>query len=92
MNTYLKLTNVRLLQSQTTSQKKQSQLTELNKFLEHKRADIHQNITWFLDNKKTNHILWGGKDEHGFEIRSGLYFVRFEDSNKSIIKKVTYLK
>jgi hypothetical protein len=36
--------------------------------------------------------LWGGKDERGFEIRSGLYFVRFEGSNKSIIKKVTYLK
>ena len=43
-------------------------------------------------NKKKNHILWGGKDERGFEIRSGLYFVRFEGSNKSIIKKVTYLK
>lgn len=56
MNTYLKLTNVRLLPSQTTSQKKQSQLTELNKFLEHKRADIHQNITWFLDNKNHNEI------------------------------------
>ena len=47
---------------------------------------------WFLDNKNINHILWGGKDERGFEIRSGLYFVRFEGSNKSIIKKVTYLK
>ena len=47
---------------------------------------------WFLDNKKINHILWGGKDERGFEIRSGLYFVRLEGSNKSIIKKVTYLK
>lgn len=43
-------------------------------------------------NKKKNRILWGGKDERGFEIRSGLYFVRFEGSNKSIIKKVTYLK
>ena len=49
---------------------------------------------WFLDNKidKVNHILWGGKDERGFEIKSGLYFVRFESGNKSIIKKVTYLK
>ena len=43
-------------------------------------------------NKNINHILWGGKDEHGFEIKSGLYFVRFGGSNKSIIKKVTYLK
>ena len=43
-------------------------------------------------NKKKNRILWGGKDERGFEIRSGLYFVRFEGGNKSIIKKVTYLK
>ena len=47
---------------------------------------------WLLDNKNINHILWGRKDERGFEIRSGLYFVRFESSNKSIIKKVTYLK
>ena len=56
MNIYLKLTTVRLLPNQTTSQKKQSQLTELSKFLEHKRADIHQNITWFLDNKNHNEI------------------------------------
>ena len=49
---------------------------------------------WSLDskNKRKNHILWGGKDERGFEIRSGLYFVRFQGDNKSIIKKVTYLK
>ena len=49
---------------------------------------------WSIDNKKkkTNNILWRGKDQHGFEIRSGLYFVRFESGNKSIIKKVTYLK
>jgi len=43
-------------------------------------------------NKKRKYILWDGKDERGFEIRSGLYFVRFEGGNKSIIKKVTYLK
>ena len=47
---------------------------------------------WFLDNKNKNQVLWGGKDDRGFEIRSGLYFVRFEGNNKSIIKKVTYLK
>ena len=43
-------------------------------------------------NKKRKHILWDGKDERGFEIQSGLYFVRFEGGNRSIIKKVTYLK
>ena len=37
-------------------------------------------------------IVWRGKDERGFEIRSGLYFVRFQSGNYSIIKKVTYLK
>ena len=49
---------------------------------------------WSIDNKsqKNSHILWDGKDQHGFEIRSGLYFVRFEGNNKSIIKKVSYLK
>jgi hypothetical protein len=49
---------------------------------------------WIVDdkNKKNNHILWGGKDERGFEIKSGLYFVRFEGGNNSLIKKVTYLK
>ena len=49
---------------------------------------------WLINkkNKKNNHILWEGKDERGFEIRSGLYFVLFEGGNKSIIKKVTYLK
>ena len=49
---------------------------------------------WIVDNKnkKNSHILWDGKDEHGFEIKSGLYFVRFEGGNNSFIKKVTYLK
>ena len=49
---------------------------------------------WVVDNKnkKSNYVLWGGKDERGFEIGSGLYFVRFEGNNNSIIKKVTYLK
>ena len=37
-------------------------------------------------------VLWDGKNEHGFEIKSGLYFVRFEGGNNSFIKKVTYLK
>jgi hypothetical protein len=39
-----------------------------------------------------NHIYWDGKDGRGFEIRAGLYFVRFESKNNSIIKKVTHLK
>ena len=49
---------------------------------------------WFVSNKtdKKINIYWGGKDDRGFEIRSGLYFVRFESNNGSIIKKVTYLK
>ena len=49
---------------------------------------------WFVSNKteKNTNIYWGGKDERGFEIRSGLYFVRIESNNGSIIKKVTYLK
>ena len=49
---------------------------------------------WFVSNKtdKKINIYWGGKDDRGFEIRSGLYFERFESNNGSIIKKVTYLK
>ncbi len=49
---------------------------------------------WFVSNKmeKNTNIYWSGKDERGFEIRSGLYFVRIESNNGSIIKKVTYLK
>ena len=39
-----------------------------------------------------NHIYWDGKDGRGFEIRAGLYFVRFKSKNNSIIKKVTHLK
>ena len=50
------------------------------------------NSLTFDKNKKNNHILWDGKDERGFEIKSGLYFVRFEGGNNSFIKKVTYLK
>ena len=48
----------------------------------------------FVSNKtdKKTKIYWDGKDDRGFEIRSGLYFVRFESNNGSIIKKVTYLK
>ena len=49
---------------------------------------------WFVNNSSggNSHISWNGKDERGFEIRSGLYFVRFEGNKKSITKKVTYLK
>ena len=49
---------------------------------------------WSIDNKnkKNNHILWGGKDERGFEIRSGLYFVRFKGPKKTTTRKITYLK
>ena len=49
---------------------------------------------WFISNKtdKKINIYWSGKDDRGFEIRSGLYFVRIESNNGSIIKKVTYLK
>ena len=39
-----------------------------------------------------NNILWNGKNDNGFEIRSGLYFIRLNGSKKSIIRKVTYLK
>ena len=45
-----------------------------------------------VEENNNNHVLWRGKDERGFEIKSGLYFVRFEGRNKAIIKKVTYLK
>ena len=49
---------------------------------------------WFINssNGGNSRISWSGKDERGFEIRSGLYFVRFEGNKKSITKKVTYLK
>ena len=49
---------------------------------------------WFVNNSSGghSHISWNGKDGRGFEIRSGLYFVRFEGKKKSITKKVTYLK
>ena len=39
-----------------------------------------------------NNILWNGKNDNGFEIRSGLYFIRLNGPKKSITKKVTYLK
>ena len=49
---------------------------------------------WLTNNRQNinKQIVWDGKDENGFEIRSGLYFVRFQGENYSIIKKVTYLK
>jgi len=51
-------------------------------------------INWGVSNKNNNKsvLSWRAKDEHGFEIRSGLYFVRIESDKKPIIKKVTYLK
>ena len=51
-------------------------------------------ISWDVSgNTDTKHYFyWDGKDVRGFEIRSGLYFVRFEGKINSIIKKVTYLK
>jgi len=51
-------------------------------------------INWDISSKNSENsfIYWGAKDERGFEIRSGLYFVRLESDNSSIIKKVTYLK
>tara|TARA_B100001142_G_C14242785_1_gene620090 strand:- start:34 stop:1206 length:1173 start_codon:yes stop_codon:yes gene_type:complete len=39
-----------------------------------------------------NNILWNGKNDNGFEIRSGLYFVRLISSKNSITRKVTYIK
>ena len=49
---------------------------------------------WSLLNQKNKNqsVLWDGKDESGFEIKSGLYFVRFKGSKKSTTRKVTYLK
>ena len=51
-------------------------------------------IQWRLlnQNKKRHSILWGGKDESGFEIKSGLYFVRFKGPKKTTTRQVTYLK
>jgi hypothetical protein len=51
-------------------------------------------IQWRLlnQNKKRHSILWGGKDESGVEIKSGLYFVRFKGPKKTTTRKVTYLK
>ena len=51
-------------------------------------------ITWDVSNKnnENNRLFWRAKDEHGFNIKSGLYFVRFKGDKNSIIKKVTYLK
>ena len=51
-------------------------------------------ISWDVSNRgsEKSFIYWGAKDERGFEIRSGLYFVRLDSENNSIIKKVTYLK
>ena len=39
-----------------------------------------------------NNILWSGKNDNGFEIRSGLYFIRLNGPKKSITRKITYLK
>ena len=51
-------------------------------------------ISWDVSNRgsEKSFIYWGAKDGRGFEIRSGLYFVRLDSENSSIIKKVTYLK
>ena len=51
-------------------------------------------INWNLlnQNNKTQGVLWRGKDEDGFEIKSGLYFVRFKGLKKTTTRKVTYLK
>ena len=51
-----------------------------------------QHWSVYINNNGSDRISWNGKDERGFEIGSGLYFVRFEGSKKSITKKVTYLK
>ena len=42
--------------------------------------------------KKEEHVYWGAKNDNGIEINSGLYFISFISKNKTIIKKVTYLK
>ena len=51
-------------------------------------------IKWNLlnQNNKNHSFIWDGKDESGFEIRSGLYFVRFKGAKKTTTRKVTYLK
>ena len=51
-------------------------------------------ISWKNLNKREikNNILWNGKNDNGFEIRSGLYFVRLIGSKNSITRKVTYIK
>ena len=51
-------------------------------------------INWNLSNQnnKNHDMLWNGKDENGFEIKAGLYFVRFKGLKKHITRKVTYLK
>ena len=51
-------------------------------------------ISWKNLNKGEikNNILWNGKNDNGFEIRSGLYFVRLISSKNSITRKVTYIK
>ena len=42
--------------------------------------------------KKEENIYWDAKDDNGFEINSGLYFISFISENTTNIKKVTYLK
>jgi len=51
-------------------------------------------IKWRLlnQNNKNHTVLWDGKDENGFEIKSGLYFVRFQGPKKTITRKITFLK
>jgi hypothetical protein len=51
-------------------------------------------IKWRLlnQNNKNRAVLWDGRDESGFEIKSGLYFVRFKGAKKTTTRKVTYLK
>ena len=50
--------------------------------------------SWKNLNKRgiKNNVLWNGKNDNGFEIRSGLYFVRLIGSKNSITRKVTYIK
>ena len=51
-------------------------------------------INWNISNEynKKGVVVWSGKDENGFEIRSGLYFMHIQGVKKSITRKVTYLK
>jgi len=51
-------------------------------------------INWnhLNQNNKSHSVIWSGKDENGFEIKSGLYFVRFKGAKKTTTRKVTYLK